>query len=243
MIYKTLAERLRIRINSADFGIGDALPSEKKLATEFGVSRMTLRKAVDLLIEWGLVRRCHGSGTFVAQKDVQHETRGLMGFCELMKQLGRPTVSEVLEFKIMGAPPAIASQLRIKTDERIYYSRRLRSVEGKPLVLEDSYMPGRLFGNLSVKHLEGSKFSYIEDECHICIAGNYESFSPILADSTVAALFHIAEGTPLLRLTSLSYSDTGDYINYSVMIRNANEYHVDYHLQRNKSCTGRIRPA
>ncbi|MBL3522933.1 GntR family transcriptional regulator [Serratia plymuthica] len=234
MIYKTLAERLRIRINSADFAIGDALPSEKRLAAEFSVSRMTLRKAVSLLIEWGLVRRCHGSGTFVAQKDLQHETRGLMGFSELMKELGRPTVSQVLEFRMMGAPPAIASQLRIKADERIYYSRRVRFVEGKPVVLEDSYMPGRLFGNLSVAHLEGSKFAYIEDECHINIAGNYESFSPILADSTIGALLHVAEGTPLLRLTSLSYSDTGDYINYSVIFRNANEYHVDYHLKRNK---------
>lgn len=234
MIYKIIAERLRIRINSADYGVGDALPSEKALAAEFRVSRMTLRNAVDLLVEWGLVRRRHGSGTYVAQKDVQHETRGLMGFSELMKQLGRPTVSKVLEFQLMGAPPAIASQLRIKTDERIYYSRRVRSVEGKPLVLEDSYMPCRLFANLSVAHLEGSKFTYIEDECHICIAGNYESFSPILADSTVAGLLHVPEGTPLLRLTSLSYSDTGDYLNYSVMIRNANEYHVDYHLQRSK---------
>ena len=68
MIYKIIAERLRIRINSADYGVGDALPSEKALAAEFRVSRMTLRNAVDLLVEWGLVRRRHGSGTYVAQK-------------------------------------------------------------------------------------------------------------------------------------------------------------------------------
>jgi GntR family glv operon transcriptional regulator len=64
-------------------------------------------------------------------------------------------VSQVLAFEVMPAPPAIASLLRIKIDERIYFSRRVRYVDGKPLMLEDSYMPVKLFRNLSLSHLEG----------------------------------------------------------------------------------------
>ncbi|WP_323667014.1 GntR family transcriptional regulator [Pectobacterium punjabense] len=235
MIYKTLADRLRIRINSENYVIGDALPSEKKLATEFSVSRMTIRKSVGLLIDWGLVKRVHGSGTYIVQRDLQHGTYGLKGFSELMKELGRSMASKVLEFQLMIVPPAIASLLRMSVGERIYYSRRVRFVEGKPLLLEDSYMPYRLFGNLSVSHLEGSKFSYIEDNCKIKIEGHYESFSPIIADSGVAKLLQVTEGSPLLRLTSLSYSDTGDYLDYSVIIRNTNEYREEYHFKRNKN--------
>ena len=55
MIYKSIAERLRIRLNSSDYNIGSPLPGEKKLAQEFAVSRMTIRKAIDMLIGWGLV--------------------------------------------------------------------------------------------------------------------------------------------------------------------------------------------
>lgn len=232
MIYKSIADQLRIRLNSADYDIGSPLPSEKRLAEEFAVSRMTIRKAVALLIDWGLVIRRHGSGTYVAEKDVYHETTNLTGFVEVMRKQGKQVVSEVLEFVVMPAPPAIASQLRIKIDERIYYSRRIRSVEGKPLLLEDSYMPVKLFRNLSVAHLEGSKFTYIEDECQITICGNYESLTPVLADKKMAALLNIEQQTPILRITSLSYSDEGQFLNYSVMFRNASEYRVDYHLRR-----------
>ncbi|RXZ05727.1 GntR family transcriptional regulator [Klebsiella pneumoniae] len=223
MIYKSIADRLRLRLNSADFAIGSPLPGEKKLAEEFGVARMTIRKAIDLLVDWGLVVRRHGSGTYVARKDVHHETSNLTGLAE---------VSQVLAFEVMPAPPAIASLLRIKIDERIYFSRRVRYVDGKPLMLEDSYMPVKLFRNLSLSHLEGSKFDYIEKECGIIISGNYETLTPVLADKQLARSMNVPEQTPLLRITSLSYSDSGEFLNYSVMFRNASEYQVDYHLRR-----------
>ncbi|MCE0827536.1 GntR family transcriptional regulator [Buttiauxella sp. A2-C2_NF] len=232
MIYKSIADRLRIQLNSADYNIGSPLPAEIRLAEEFGVSRMTIRKAIDLLVNCGLVVRRHGSGTYVVKKDVHQETMNLTGLVEVMREQGREVVSEVLEFNVMPAPPAIASQLRIKIDEQIYYSRRVRYVDGKSLMVEDSYMPVKLFRNLSVAHLEGSKFSYIEDECHIIVCGNYESLTPVLADRKMAKLLNIDELTPILRITSLSYSDSGEYVNYSVMFRNASEYQVDYHLRR-----------
>lgn len=228
MIYKSIADRLRLRLNSADFAIGSPLPGEKKLAEEFGVARMTIRKAIDLLVDWGLVVRRHGSGTYVARKDVHHET----GLAEVLRKQGKEVVSQVLAFEVMPAPPAIASLLRIKIDERIYFSRRVRFVDGKPLMLEDSYMPVKLFRNLSLSHLEGSKFDYIEKECGIIISGNYETLTPVLADKQLARSMNVPEQTPLLRITSLSYSDSGEFLNYSVMFRNASEYQVDYHLRR-----------
>ncbi len=70
MIYKSIAERLRIRLNSADFTLNSLLPGEKKLAEEFAVSRMTIRKAIDLLVAWGLVvRRRAGGGVKTAGKN------------------------------------------------------------------------------------------------------------------------------------------------------------------------------
>lgn len=232
MIYKSIADRLRLRLNSADFAIGSPLPGEKKLAEEFGVARMTIRKAIDLLVDWGLVVRRHGSGTYVARKDVHHETSNLTGLAEVLRKQGKEVVSQVLAFEVMPAPPAIASLLRIKIDERIYFSRRVRFVDGKPLMLEDSYMPVKLFRNLSLSHLEGSKFDYIEKECGIIISGNYETLTPVLADKQLARSMNVPEQTPLLRITSLSYSDSGEFLNYSVMFRNASEYQVDYHLRR-----------
>ncbi len=232
MIYKSIAERLRIRLNSADFTLNSLLPGEKKLAEEFAVSRMTIRKAIDLLVAWGLVVRRHGSGTYLVRKDVLHQTASLTGLVEVLKRQGKTVTSQVLIFEIMPAPPVIASQLRIQINEQIYFSRRVRFVEGKPLMLEDSFMPVKLFRHLSLAHLEGSKFDYIEKECGITISGNIESLTPVLADKQLANYLNLPEHTPLLRITSLSYSDSGEFLNYSVMFRNTNDDQVDYHLRR-----------
>lgn len=212
MIYKSIADRLRLRLNSADFAIGSPLPGEKKLAEEFGVARMTIRKAIDLLVDWGLVVRRHGSGTYVARKDVHHETSNLTGLAEVLRKQGKEVVSQVLAFEVMPAPPAIASLLRIKIDERIYFSRRVRYVDGKPLMLEDSYMPVKLFRNLSLSHLEGSKFDYIEKECGIIISGNYETLTPVLADKQLARSMNVPEQTPLLRITSLPTATAASFL-------------------------------
>ncbi|MBW9309875.1 GntR family transcriptional regulator [Escherichia coli] len=144
------------------------------------------------------------------RKDVLHQTASLTGLVEVLKRRGK-TVTSRADFEIMPAPPAIASQLRIQINEQIYFSRRVRFVEGKPLMLEDSYMPVKLFRNLSLQHLEGSKFEYIEQECGILIGGNYESLTPVLADRLLARQMKVAEHTPLLRITSLSYSESGEF--------------------------------
>ena len=212
-----------------DTVIGGRYLSNQKIVEEH-VERIP--QIVKEMVEWGLVVRRHGSGTYVARKDVHHETSNLTGLAEVLKRQGKEVTSQVLVFEVMPAPPAIASQLRIQINERIYFSRRVRYVEGKPLMLEDSYMPVKLFRNLSLAHLEGSKFDYIEKECGITISGNYESLSPVLADKQLSTQMNVPEQTPLLRITSLSYSDSGEFLNYSVMFRNASEYQVDYHLRR-----------
>ncbi|MFC3395310.1 GntR family transcriptional regulator [Brenneria rubrifaciens] len=234
MIYKLIADQIRSRINSAEFRVGEALPSEKNLALELSVSRMTIRKAIQQLVAEGLLERRHGSGTYILQKDVQLKSHALNSFAEHMRLIGRATTNEVVDFRIIPAPPSIARQLRLRSDEKIYFARRLRYVDGKSCMLEDSYLPVAPFPELSVKHLQGSKFAYIEDEKHIEIAGCYEIFSPILAEGAVARLLNVNEGMPLLQMTSLSQSVDGAYIDFSIMIYNVHDYQVSFYMQRNK---------
>lgn len=230
MIYKSLANTLRIRIGTAEYEVGSALPGEHKLAKEFGVSRMTVRKSIDQLVNWGLVFRKNGSGTYIIHNNVYPGTRNLAGFFNAMKSFRDNITSQVLVFQIQPASDAIASQLEMPPGEKVFYSRRMRSVNGTPLMLEDSYMPVRLFRNLTLSHLEGSKFNYIEKECHIEISGNYECLTPILVDKAVAQLLNVKENTPILCITSLTYSKQNEFINYSIMYRNTSEYRIDHRI-------------
>lgn len=230
MIYKSIANKLRIRIGTAEYAIGSALPGENRLAEEFAVSRTTIRKAVDLLVNWGLVFRKNGSGTYISHMNVYPGTENLAGFFESMKTFNEKLTSQVLIFQIQPATETIAMQLKINTGDNVYYSRRMRFIDNTPLMLEDSYMPIHLFRDLSVSHLEGSKFKYIEESCRVAISGNYECLTPILADGYISALLHVKENSPILCITSLTYSVHDEFINYSVMYRNTSEYRIDRYL-------------
>jgi GntR family glv operon transcriptional regulator len=107
----------------------------------------------------------------------------------------------------------------------------VRYVDGKPLMLEDSFMPVKLFRNLSLAHLEGSKFDYIEKECGITISGNYESLTPVLADNSWPV--NEPAGTDAAAAYYLPFLQRQRRVlNYSVMFRNTSDYQVDYHLRR-----------
>lgn len=230
MIYKAIANTLRIRIGIAEYAVGSALPGEHRLAEEFGVSRMTIRKATALLASWGLVFRKKGQGTFIIHKNVYPETHRLPDFFQAMKNFTGKITSQVLIFQIQSASASISAQLQLGDNEKVYYSRRIRSVNNTPLMIEDSYMPVRFFRHLSLSHLEGSKFSYIEKEAKIQIGGSYECLTPILAENPVASLLGVTEKTPILCINALTYSRQNEFINYSVMYRNTSEYREDHYI-------------
>ncbi|MBZ7467761.1 MULTISPECIES: GntR family transcriptional regulator [Klebsiella] len=234
MIYMLIAQRLRERINSEEFQRGDALPGELLLAQEIGVSRSTLRKAINILAGEGMLERRHGSGTYILQKDLQHDAYGLNSFAEHMQQIEREVRNEVVQFCIRPAPPAIARQLRIKVNDQVYYFQRIRHVDGKPYIVEDSYMPVWLFPTLSLHYMRGSKFDYIESQCGITIDSCIETFTPVLATTPYAHQLKIKEGALLLQLTSLTLSTGGKYLDFSVMYMNPSEYQVKYRIKRNK---------
>ncbi|WP_394549621.1 GntR family transcriptional regulator [Pantoea sp. SGAir0183] len=234
MIFRLTAQRLRERINSDEFKQGDALPGEQVLAQETGVSRSTLRKAITILVEEGMLERRHGSGTYIVQKDLQHDTYALNSFAEHMKEIKRELRNEVVQFCIRLAPPAIARQLRIKTNDQVYFFQRIRYIDGKPYMVEDSYMPVRLYPTLSLHYMRGSKFDYIENQCGIVIDYCIETFAPALATEPYAYHLNLKKGALLLQLTSLALSTEGEYLDFSVMYMNPSEYQVKYHMKRNK---------
>lgn len=129
MIYKNIASEIKSRINSEEYEVGDALPSEKTLAQELNVSVMTVRKALALLEEEKLIVKRHGSGSYVARK-INYHGGELDGFNYQMNIVGvTDYVNKVLEFTMMSAPPAIAQQLKIGPGEKVYFVRRVRIIK------------------------------------------------------------------------------------------------------------------
>ena len=126
-----------------ELGVGDAIPSERLLCERFGVSRMTVRQAVDALVVDGLLEREQGRGTFVAPTKMDIEVR-LASFGEDMLRRGMEPSSKVLAAQEVSATPDIADALELLPGELVYYLHRVRYADGKPMAIEQTWVPSRL---------------------------------------------------------------------------------------------------
>ncbi|MDQ1535835.1 MAG: GntR family transcriptional regulator, N-acetylglucosamine utilization regulator [Actinomycetota bacterium] len=123
--------------------VGDAIPSERLLCERFGVSRMTVRQAVDALVVDGLLEREQGRGTFVAPVKLDLEVR-LASFGEEMRRRGMEPSSKVLAAEEVTVTPDIAEALELLPGEQVLYLHRVRYADGEPMAIEQTWLPSRL---------------------------------------------------------------------------------------------------
>jgi len=149
-----------------ELSAGDVIPSERLLCERFGVSRMTVRQAVDALVVEGLLDREQGRGTFVAQNRLELEVR-LSSFGEEMQRRGMEPSSRVLGAEVVAATPDIADALEILPGELVFALHRVRFADGDPMAIEqswlscqlvpglfDSFVPDSIYGELRRRGLE-----------------------------------------------------------------------------------------
>lgn len=234
MVYAEVVKCLRDRINSLEYKVGDIFPSEQKLALTLNISRNTLRKAMTVLVDEGLLEKRHGSGTYIRNKNIQPNISALKSFSENTQQAGKNCISKVLKFMVIKSNADISSQLRINLGDQVYYIRRLRLIEDKPVQLEDTWMSVALFPDLSLRDMVNSKFAYIEMNCGMTIAGCYETFMPVIPDKEVANLLNISLREPALQLTTQAIDINGVHLDYSLLTSNVHEFRVKYFWPRQR---------
>lgn len=234
MLYKDIAKKLRFRINSDEFSLGDVLPTERQLMDEYHASRVSIRKAIDELVKQGLLEKIQGSGTYIRQKTGVHLLHPLRSGFEDSAAVGQTISSEVIEFAVIRPAPEVISRLKISADERVYYIKRVRKMNDRPQILEESYMPVNLFPDLTVRILERSKYEYIEKTLGMKIAGSYQEFSPVMPSKEEELLLNIESPEPLLQITSLSDFEDGTLFDYSVMKFKASEYLHAMYVRRDR---------
>jgi GntR family transcriptional regulator len=132
---------LRDRITSGQWPAGSPLPAQRELADEFGVSLMTLRQALQLLIDDGLVDTRHGSGTYVAER-YAYDLGHLRSFADDLAAQGAQISTRMLGGQIVTPPEPVGA--RLGGPASVLCLRRLRLVGGRPLIVQTSYLPAPL---------------------------------------------------------------------------------------------------
>ncbi|HDZ8946814.1 TPA: GntR family transcriptional regulator [Escherichia coli] len=232
MIFQKIARLLKSEINGNSWHVGDLLPSEAELAVRSNVSRNTLRKALSLLEGEGIIHRKHGSGTYIQKKNFVAHIDHMNSFSEIAHKSGKEAGSQIMKFEVQDASPTIATELNLVTGEQVYYIKRLRFIEDNAAQLEETWMSVARFPDLTVSHMQKSKFSYIENECGIKIIGTFETFSPTFPTPEIASILRISPRDPILKIQTQAVDSNSIPLDYSLLYSNIFEFQVKYFFPR-----------
>jgi GntR family transcriptional regulator len=147
-VYLQIAERIRAVLAAAALPAGTPLPSERVLCLQYGVSRMTLRQAFDLLERDGLIDSQRGRGKFVAHRRMAKQQQEMHSFTEEMLSRGATPSSRLLSFRVLEAGPAAGEFFGLPETQTVYAIQRVRCGNGEPLALESIEVPCYLCPNL-----------------------------------------------------------------------------------------------
>jgi GntR family transcriptional regulator len=211
-----IAADLRARIDSGELGPGQRLPAERDMARRLGVSRMTVRQALSSLADRGLVQRGVGQGTFVSGAGkVDHELGEAAGLTEVVARHGLVAGARVLEARERPAADDVASALGLDPGEGVYRVRRLRSAGGRPIVIEDSWLPVELVPGLLERDLAGSLSALLRDGYGLVAAYAVEALETAAAGAYEARALAVQLGSPLMVVDRVLHAADGRPIAYA----------------------------
>lgn len=231
-MYVQIEEELKRRIDTGEYPVGTAIPSERELTELFGVSRMTVRQSITNLANEGLLYREKGRGTFVASPKVEQPLTGLTSFTEDMKARGLVPRNKIIHFG-QGLPdPDIAGELKLQPDEQVFTVERIRYANDKPMALERTFLPVKLFPGLDEAKLNGSLYSLIEQEQQLTISHASQRMEASLVQKEEAALLEIAMPAPILTIERVSYLTNGTPFEVVRSMYRADRYKFITEIQR-----------
>ena len=234
-LYDQLVDILTEKIEH-EYRPGDMLPSERELSKYYGLSRTTVRLALQELERLGLVVRQHGRGTFVADRSVQTTNLSqTYSFTEQMRELGRKPATTILEFSEIESDKNLASSLGVRIGDKLFKIKRLRSADGVPMMVERTYLPVRKFMSLKRPMLEHESLYHVIEQCfHEKIRVAEEEFFASIARPADAHLLDISEGAPVLDLVRTTYNMGNEIIEYTLSVARADQFKYKIFHYRNE---------
>ena len=215
--YYQLKEQLALLIRNGTFPIGGQLPPETLICKRLGISRGTVRQAINALVIEGRLKRARGRGTFVTEPSVAlHLVQRFTSLAEDMQAQSLPFTTDVRVKKVIAARGRLEAKLDVQLGESVFYLERVGKVESQPFVLAFSYLPASLCPGLFEKELTNrSLYSVLEQEYGLQVTRALRTVEATNADGYEADQLHVETGSPIHFMHSLAYLDDGRPVEYS----------------------------
>lgn len=211
-LYMSIAADVRDLIATEQLGPHTLLPSERELAEQHGVSRMTARQALSLLESEGAVYRKPPRGTFVAEPRVRFHVGS---FSEEVARMGRRPAARLLWAAHQIASPAVRRALGLDDGAAVHVFHRLRSVDGVPFAIETTYLPAELTPGILDITDDGSLWAMLRSRYGVDLARSTAVLESIVLDDATSAQLGVRAGSAGTLLTRNTVDSDGRCVEYA----------------------------
>lgn len=215
-LYLQLKQIILDDIESGKYKAGEKLPPENDLCEQYGVSRITARRAIMDLVEEGRLHRKQGKGTFVKDWKVKREIISVGGFSELTTASGKLPSSQILSTSLVEADDKLAEVFSAASDKQCLRLHRLLYIDNEPFIIETSYFPLAYFPNLEMHISESSStYSILKNRYNVEITSSDKLLDVVFASNEAVELFRCDVGMPLYAIERTSYDQANRPVHYS----------------------------
>lgn len=222
--YRRLRSSLLELVDEAQ--IGDAIPPERQLAAEYGVSRVTLRQVIGDLVAEGFLSRKQGSGTFVSKPKIA-QSLTMTSFSEDMRRRGLTPGSRTLMLEVSSAGASAGRWLEMSPQHNIVRARRLRLADGEPMAMEDLHVPEIMVPGLAASDLE--RFSFYEllaDKFGITLGEGLQTIEPTVLDEEEARILRAPVHSPGFLFERVTRDERGRPVEYVRSLYRGDRYRL-----------------
>jgi GntR family transcriptional regulator len=232
-IYYQLEEEIKSLIENGELLPGDMIPSERELSEKYEISRMTVRQAINNLVNDGFLIRKQGVGTFVSKQKLEQKLKGLTSFSEDMRSKGMAPSTEVLDFQIVESNKGISEQLALPEKSPVYEVKRIRLADGIPMALEISYLSAERIPGLTAEVVKGSLYEYVENHLNLKIGWANQVLEASIARQMESKILNIQEGAPVLLIKRHTFLKNGQPLEVVKSVYPGDRYKFVIDMQRN----------
>ena len=213
-------------------GVGSAIPSERQLSSDLGVSRLTVRAALDDLVRDGYLVRRRGSGTFVREPKIAQELT-MTSFSEDMQRRGMRPGSKTLSLETTLAGAYLGRALHVSPSERIVVAKRLRLADSETMAIETLHVPASVVPDLRPEDLEqGSFYELLYERYGIELAGGVQTIEPTVTNEEESEALGVPLHSPAFQFERTSRSSSGAIVEFVRSIYRGDRYRLVTELSR-----------
>jgi GntR family transcriptional regulator len=212
-------------------GVGTAIPSERQLSADLGVSRLTVRAALDDLAREGYLVRRRGSGTYVQHPKISQELT-ITSFSDDMRRRGMVPGSRTLSMTTTMAGAQLGRFLQVSPSEKILVIKRLRLADGETMAIETLHLPEALVPGLSAGDLTGSFYSLLQERYGIHITTGTQAIEPTVTDQEESAALGVPLHSPAFLFERTSADQLDRTVEFVHSVYRGDRYRIVTELRR-----------